>query len=312
MPTPELLAPAGTIEAGLTALDAGADAVYAGLDRWSARKRAQNLSLDELSKLLNFARRQGRKVYVALNTLIKQSELAPLSELLVELSLLRPDGIIVQDLGLLRLLRERFSELEIHASTQMALHNSAGLEAAHRLGISRVILERQTTLEEIATMSRRSPVELEVFVHGALCASRSGLCLLSSWIGGKSGNRGRCKQPCRRKYSSESREGFLLSPGALSGLGAIAELRRLGIAALKIEGRLKRPDYVRQVVRAYRLLLDAPLNQIDEAMPEARELVAQAAGRTEVPMFRVPADFDDALRPELPPAAGVGAKMMAA
>jgi putative protease len=181
---PELLAPAGTIEAGLAAFDAGADAVYAGLPRFNARERGRNFTMEELKSLIAWAHKHGRKVYVTLNTLIKEAELIEAAEILAELALYRPDAVLVQDLGLVRLIREHFPVLEIHASTQMGIHNSAGARLAEQLGIRRVILERQVTYKEIAEIRKNSSVDLEVFVHGALCCSRSGTCLFSSWMGG--------------------------------------------------------------------------------------------------------------------------------
>jgi len=292
---PELLAPAGTIEAGLAALDAGADAVYAGLPRFNARERSENLSPEELRKLLAYAHREGRKLYVTLNTLVKECELAEVADILVELAVLRPDAVIVQDVGLVRLIRERFPCLTIHASTQMGIHNSAGVAAAQSMGISRVILQRQTTYEEIRLIRERSDVELEVFIHGALCCGRSGACLFSSWMGGWSGNRGRCKQPCRRRYFSPDGNGFFFSPGDLYSLEAVPELSRLGVASLKIEGRLRRADYVEHVVRAYRSVLDAAGQAATDAVREARRILAGSLGRKWVPAFTHAARFESAI-----------------
>lgn len=297
---PELLAPAGTIEAGLTAFDAGADAVYAGLPKFNARERGQNLTPDELSKLIGFAHSRSRRVYVTLNTLLKEWEVEEVSRVLVDLARLRPDAIIVQDIGLARLVRRHFPELEMHASTQMALHNSAGLEVAKQLGIARVILERQTTLEELQLMKKKTDLELEVFVHGALCCSRSGVCLFSSWMGGWSGNRGRCKQPCRRRYFTKEGNGFFFSPSDLSALDDIPSLVELGVAGLKIEGRLRKPDYVRRVVKAYRMVLDAVADaevaDVKEILSEARATLAGALGRKWHGAFHSTDDFEDVIR----------------
>ena len=180
----ELLAPAGSLACALTAFDAGADAVYAGLPKFNARERTENLSFENLSKLTAYARKYRKKVYLTLNTLIKETELAEVVELLAQVSPLGPDAIIVQDLGILRLIREYFPELEIHASTQMGLHNLPGVELAAARGVKRVILERQMPLAEIREVALKSPVPLEVFIHGALCCCLSGRCLLSSWLGG--------------------------------------------------------------------------------------------------------------------------------
>lgn len=276
---PELLAPAGTIAAGLTAFDHGADAVYAGLPRFNARERSDNCTAEEMSKLIAYAHRNGRRVYVTVNTLIKESELAAVAEMLAALADMGPDAVIVQDLGVLRLLRRCFPALSVHASTQMGIHNSAGAAFAQGLGVERVILERQVTLEELAAIRASTTVELEVFVHGALCCGRSGECLFSSWLGGWSGNRGKCKQPCRRRYFSEKGNGFFFSTGDLCALESVPRLKELGIAGLKIEGRLRREDYVRAVVSAYRLMLDAPAGSERDALGEARRVLAETPSR---------------------------------
>lgn len=300
-PLPELLAPAGSIEAGLAAIDAGADAVYAGLPGFNARERGQNFTLDELSRLTAWAHKLDRKVYVTLNTLIKESELPEVAGLLAELDLFRPDAIIVQDVGLVRMIREHYPALEIHASTQMGVHNSAGARMAQKMGIRRVILERQVTYEEIAEIRRRSSMELEVFVHGALCCGRSGACLFSSWMGGWSGNRGKCKQPCRRRYHTDEGNGFFFSPRDLYSLDAIPHLVRMGISALKIEGRLRRADYVSNVVSAYRMVLDQP----EGSLKEARALLSGALGRKWQPAFQSEADFRDVIQYRTIGAAGL-------
>lgn len=294
---PELLAPAGTLEAGLVALDAGADAVYAGLRKFNARERARNLSIEEFGKLKRYAANKGKKIYAALNTLVREDEIPEITDILAELSLVRPDAIIVQDLGLASLIRNAFPCLAMHASTQMGFHNSAGLAVAKKLGFSRVILERQTTFEEIAAMRLKEPgVELEIFVHGALCCGRSGACLLSSWMGGWSGNRGKCKQPCRRRYFSEAGNGFFLSPGDLCAIEHIPRIKELGVSGLKIEGRLKPSDYVRAVVAAYRLVLDAPGHEHAPAVRQAKAMLRAVPGRKFVGPFISEADFKNAVK----------------
>ncbi|MDD5729177.1 MAG: U32 family peptidase, partial [Victivallales bacterium] len=257
MKIPELLAPAGNLLAGISAFDAGADAVYAGLSKFNARERSENFTFSALSRLLAYARKYSRKVYLTLNTLVKEHELAEVVELLSEVKRIRPDALIVQDIGVLRIIREYFPEMAIHASTQMGIHNSAGMRIAAEMGVKRVILERQVTLDEIRSIQEKSPLELEVFIHGALCCSLSGQCLFSSWLGGWSGNRGKCKQPCRRRFYGSQGNGFFFSTQDLGTLELVPEFRKMGIAALKIEGRLRKADYVRNAVAAYRLLLDA-------------------------------------------------------
>ena len=274
---PELLAPAGNLETALAAFDAGADAVYGGLAKFNARERAANFSPDELGKLLRYAHGNGRRVYLTFNTLLREEELDEAAEFLAELARLRPDALIVQDLAVVELCRNYFPQLVLHASTQMGIHNSAGVAAAAALGIRRVILERQLTLEELRRIAAASPVELEVFVHGSLCCSLSGRCLLSSALGGWSGNRGKCKQPCRRSYEAGKRRGFLLSPKDLEGGDLLPEFRRLGIASLKVEGRLRGPEYVWKTVHAYRMLLDSPEDPAVEE--EARQLLRSTATR---------------------------------
>lgn len=279
----ELLAPAGNLSCALAAFDAGADAVYAGLKRFNARERTENFSAEDMSKLLAYAGKNGKKVYVTFNTLIKENEIEDAAEELAALERLRPDAVIVQDAGVVRLIRDYFPGLTIHASTQMGLHNSAGLDFAKDLGVTRVILERQTTLNEIRAMMQKKPdeVELEVFIHGALCCCISGSCLLSSWLGGWSGNRGKCKQPCRRRYHSDNGNGFFLSAQDLCTLEILPDLMATGVKSLKIEGRLRRADYVENVVSAYRLAMDAANDpaEFKAAVPRAKELLAKTCGR---------------------------------
>ncbi len=276
---PELLAPAGNAAAALAAFDAGADAVYAGLQKFNARERSENFTPDSLGRVIEYAHKLKRKVYVTFNTLVKESELPEAAAYLAELAAMRPDALIVQDLGVLRLAREYFPALPLHASTQMGFHNSAGLKLAAAMGFRRVILERQITLEELRLMQKDSPVEIEMFIHGALCCSLAGKCLFSSWHGGHSGNRGRCKQPCRRRFFSKDGNGFFFSTNDLFTADLISEIRKAGVASLKIEGRLRQPDYVQNVVGAYRKLLDAPDPVDRKLLGEARNIIAGSFGR---------------------------------
>ncbi len=277
----ELLAPAGNLSCALAAFDSGADAVYAGLKRFNARERTENFTMDEMSRLLAYAHRMKKKVYVAFNTLIKENEVGEAAAELSALEALRPDALIVQDLGVVRIAREYFPKLTLHGSTQMGLHNSAGLAFARELGLSRVILERQTTLSELEAMMRANPpVEVEIFIHGALCCCISGTCLLSSWLGGWSGNRGKCKQPCRRRYRGIDGNGFFLSAQDLGTLEILPRLMKTGVASFKIEGRLRRPDYVSNVVAAYRMVLDARSDEeFREVLPAAKARLARTCGR---------------------------------
>jgi len=258
---PELLAPAGDAECAFAAFDNGADAIYAGLPKFSARDKSNNFTVSELSKISAYAKKYDKKVYFALNTLIKEAELEEIYNYLSEVDQMGIDAIIVQDIGVAWMIRQFFPNMEIHGSTQMGIHNSAGIETAANMGLKRVILERQVTLKELDLIIKNSGLEVEVFAHGALCSSLSGNCLFSSSIGGWSGNRGRCKQPCRRRYhSKDGINGFFFSPDDLYTLDLIPELIKTGVSSIKIEGRLKKADYVKRAVSAYRMVLDASAN----------------------------------------------------
>ena len=279
-PLPELLAPAGTLATALAAFDAGADAVYAGLPKFNARERSENFTADQFAQLVEYAHKLKRKVYATLNTLIKEKELPELVGYLGDLAAIGPDAVIVQDLGVLHIIREYFPGLEIHASTQMGIHNLPGIRFAEASGVKRVILERQVPLDELKMLKASTQLELEVFVHGALCCSLSGQCLFSSWLGGYSGNRGKCKQPCRRRFFSREGNGFFFSTQDLCTLELIPELKKLGIASLKIEGRLRQADYVYNAVSAYRKVLDASGDTLDrKTLGEARNLLSETCGR---------------------------------
>ena len=233
---PELLAPAGSLEAFFAALDSGADAVYLGLKDFSARAKAKNFTLSELEKMLAYARSQQRRVYVTLNTLVKERELPQLVETLAALEAMAVDAVILQDLAVWRLARRHFPSLELHASTQLTIHNVAGARQLEQMGFARVVLARELSLEEITAIHRQTSIGLEHFVHGAHCFSLSGQCSFSSWLGGMSGNRGRCAQPCRRRYRHSGGDGYHFSPNDLSAIELLPELAAAGISSLKIEG----------------------------------------------------------------------------
>jgi putative protease len=260
---PELLAPAGSMEALRAAVENGADAVYLGARAFSARGYAANFSDKELEEAIDYAHLRGVKVYVTANTLLRDGEMEAALDLLCRLKEMGADAVLVQDIGLLSLGRQYVPDLPLHASTQMTLHNSEGALFAKELGIERVVLARESSLEEIKRIGKNSGLETEAFVHGALCISYSGQCLLSSIIGGRSGNRGYCAQPCRKEYrlkkdgKTVKTEGtYLLSPKDLNSSPCIPALLETGIASLKIEGRMKRPEYVAGVVGTYSHLLD--------------------------------------------------------
>lgn len=257
---PELMAPAGSEETFFAAVDAQADAVYLGLNQFNARIRADNFSFRQLETLIPFAHAQKVKVYITLNTLIKQIELANLIHTLSRLEQLKPDALIVQDYGVAMLAMAHAPSIPLHASTQMTVLNSAGATLFKNLGFSRVILARECTLDEIIAIGKKSGMELEVFAHGALCYSYSGQCYFSSYHGGASANRGRCTQPCRRSYKSPKGEGAFFSPRDLCLIDRIPELIKSDVAAIKIEGRLKSESYITRVVSAYRSAIDSAPN----------------------------------------------------
>lgn len=260
---PELLAPAGNMESLIAAVQNGADAVYLGVEDFSARAYAGNFTIEDFKEALDYAHLRGVKVYVTLNTLIKDSEIEKAVNLMFTLDELGTDAIIVQDMGLLSLARKLVPTLPVHASTQMTLHNSEAVQFVQEMGIERVVLAREMTIDEIKTVKKKTGVDIETFVHGALCICYSGQCLMSSMIGGRSGNRGHCAQPCRKKYrllengkEIKTSGKFLLSPKDLNTAKIIPKLIEAGIDSFKIEGRMKRPEYVGGVVRIYRRLID--------------------------------------------------------
>ena len=258
MREPELLAPAGSFDVARAAFAAGADAVYLGLDAFSARAEAVNFSPDELRNLIACARAQdGKKVYVTFNTLVSDEEMPAAIEKLAILDELQSGGIIVQDLGIARLARRHFPSLALHASTQLVAHNLESVLALKELGFSRVVLARELPLEDIQSIAKRCGVEIEVFVHGALCYSLSGLCLFSAMEKDRSGNRGRCAYCCRLAYTDAA--GNKALPFSMRDLRLdehLAALRAAGVASLKIEGRMKSALYVASVTKRYREILD--------------------------------------------------------
>jgi putative protease len=259
---PELLAPGGSFLAAFHAFNAGADGVYLGLTSFSARAAAQNFTLEQLRRIRQLALDRSRKVYVTLNTIVREEEMRDLRETLSWLEALRVDGVIVQDLGVCDLVRREFPGIEVHASTQMGVHNDSGLRVAEDLGIRRAVLSRELPLERIRALRERHPrIELEVFIHGALCYSFSGACLASSALTGRSGNRGDCAQVCRSVFRADgppggSEPGHLFSTRDLFLGRGVLKLAEIGIDALKIEGRMKSPEYVFNVTRLYREVLD--------------------------------------------------------
>lgn len=252
----EVLAPAGSFESMKAAVAAGADAVYIGGSRFGARAYADNLDQEKMLEAIDYAHLRGASLYMTVNTLMKEEELGELPRFLEPYYEQGLDGVIVQDLGALGVIRRCFPDLPIHASTQMTITGVYGAGMLAELGVKRVVAARELSLEEIRRIHEEVPIEIECFVHGALCCCYSGQCLLSSWIGARSGNRGRCAQPCRLPYEAGKARGSLLSMKDLCALDWIPDLIEAGACSLKIEGRMKSPRYTAGVVRTYRKYVD--------------------------------------------------------
>lgn len=273
----EILSPAGSPEALRAAVCAGADAVYLGFGQFNARRGAKNFTPDEFASAVSHCHLRGVKVYLTLNTLCSDREMAQAVDCAVQASKMGADAVLVQDMGLVRALRQCAPDLPLHASTQMTLHSLDGVKQAADLGITRAVLARELSRRDIAYICQRSPIEIEVFVHGALCMCYSGQCFMSSVIGGRSGNRGMCAQPCRLPYGwgDELAAGHPLSLKDMSLAGHLRELRDMGVASAKIEGRMKRPEYVYIVTKVY---ADA-LRDGREPTPEELSRLEQAFSR---------------------------------
>jgi U32 family peptidase len=271
----ELLAPAGSFEAFKAAVENGADAVYLGGKSFSARASAANFDLDELHRVVEYAHEREALVYVTVNILIADKEFPELVDYLYKLHEIGVDAVILQDVGVAELIRSILPEIERHASTQMTINNSWAVQHVDKLGFKRVVLAREVSAEHMKLISEKTQLDIEFFVHGALCICYSGQCLMSSFIGGRSGNRGTCAQPCRLTYQliNEKKTDLLieanlgdhlLSPRDLNFVEEIEELRRCGVYSLKVEGRMKRPEYVATVIRIYRSALDNVLTAKSE------------------------------------------------
>ena len=273
MKKPELLAPAGDYTCFQAALKAGADAVYIGGQKFGARAYAGNFSDTEVTEALKEAHFYGKRLYLTVNTLLKQNEIEMLGDFIAPFYEAGLDGVIVQDIGALSVLGSLFPGLELHASTQMTITDVRGAEFLKRLGVCRIVPARELTLEEIETLCRESGMEVEAFIHGAMCYCYSGQCLFSSLLGGRSGNRGRCAQPCRQPYrilpGQKEGECYPLSLKDMCTIEFIPELIKAGIDSFKIEGRMKKPEYVAGVTDVYRRRIDACLENPDGAGPAA-------------------------------------------
>lgn len=268
MKHPELLAPAGSFEAVVAAVQSGANAVYLGSGDFNARRNAKNFTDEELLSAVEYCRARGVKVHVTLNTLVTDREMTEVSAVVEKINRFGVDAVIVADFGIARMIRQMVPDLPIHASTQMTIHNLDGVLRAAEHGFTRVVLSRELSREEIRLICKHSPIEIEVFAHGALCMCYSGQCYFSGVVGQRSGNRGLCAQPCRLSYRLSDRTGDkpLLSLKDLCMAGHLQELREMGVASIKIEGRMKRPEYVAAVIRTYANLLS------EERRPEREEI----------------------------------------
>ncbi len=247
----EILSPAGSFEHLKAAVYGGADGVYLGTKEFSARQSALNFTLAELEEAVFFCHGRGVRVYVAVNTLVKPSELEGIASLASELGRINVDGVIVQDLAVAKIFKEVCPSLPLHGSTQMAIHNLSGALTLKNMGFSRVVLARELTFSEIKEITEKCGIETEVFVHGAHCMSASGICYMSSFIGGRSGNRGRCAQPCRLDFKA-GKNGFCLSLKDMCYVNYVEALKEAGVSSLKIEGRMKRPEYAYIASKTYK------------------------------------------------------------
>ncbi|MDR2019214.1 MAG: U32 family peptidase [Treponema sp.] len=293
----ELLAPAGSPEALDAAFGEGADGVYLGLKNFNARMRSANFAYSQFEGALRSARRMGRKLYVTLNTVFEQREADRIYQLLKYLASLGPDGVIVQDLGIVKMARDTFPSLKLHASTQMNVASVRGANLLSRQGVSRVVLSRELGFAEIRNIREQTNLEIEVFVHGALCVSVSGLCLFSSFLGGKSANRGMCTQACRRLYMASGADedrrppaapggaGYYFSPADLQLLEEVPALAAAGVNSFKIEGRMKSAEYVGTVVSAYRRVIDGLDGNIEESMAQGLAILRNDFARIKTKFY---------------------------
>ncbi len=276
----ELLAPVGKMENAIAAIENGADALFVGGKGFNARQAADNFTTDELQDIVNYAKLRGVRVYVTVNILVKQKEMKELFDYLTYLEEVGVHAIIIQDLGIAHMVKRYFPQLRMHASTQMSAHSIEDVLFLKSLGFKRVVLARELQLQEIQEIIKTCDIEVETFVHGALCYSYSGQCLMSSLIGGRSGNRGRCAQPCRMKYTLKedgnalTKESYLLSLKDICSVEFLPQLLEAGIHSFKIEGRMKSPEYVASVVGTYRKYMDLALrNEVYEVTEADMEIM---------------------------------------
>ena len=272
----ELLSPAGSPEAVIAAVQNGADAVYLGMGDFNARRGAKNFTNEEFEKAVTYCRVRGCKVYVTLNTLVNDREMGAAVDAARLASACGADGIIIQDLGLISAIRRALPDIPLHASTQMSIHNLAGVQAAAEMGLTRAVLARELSLEEITYITKNAPIETEIFVHGALCFCHSGQCYMSSLIGRRSGNRGMCAQPCRMQYSLGGRmDDYPMSLKDNCLVDRLREIEEAGVACIKIEGRMKRPEYTAIVTGIY----SKALREHRQPTPEEMTMLTKAFSR---------------------------------
>ena len=252
----ELLSPAGDLKCFYAAINAGADAVYAGLDKFGARAFAGNLSSDEFIEAIDHAHLFSKKLYLTLNILIKDKEREEVDKMIEPLYRAGLDGVIVQDIGLISHLKKKYPLMEVRVSTQAFVTGPKGALLFKKMGASRVVPARELSIDEIKDIRKNAGIEVECFIHGAMCYCYSGMCLMSSFLGGRSGNRGRCAGPCRQPYGGKGKEDYILSMKDLCGIESIPDLIKAGVDSLKIEGRMKSPEYVYGVTSIYRKYID--------------------------------------------------------
>lgn len=276
---PEILAPAGSEEGFMAAINHGADSVYFGIGALNARAYSKNFTPALATALIQEAHKNNVKAYAAMNSLMLEKEIAETVKTLSILYEAKVDALIVQDMGIWRLCKKYFPDLKLHASTLMNIHNSAGVKQAERMGFKRVVLAREMTLREIEQAVNNTEAEIEIFIHGAMCFTYSGLCMFSSFYGGRSSTRGRCVQPCRRRFIWNGKPGAFFSMNDLNTLSLLPKLVKTGVTSLKIEGRLKPAHYIASVVKAYRMTLDADESHIEEAIKEGQRMIDAAMGR---------------------------------
>lgn len=280
----ELLAPAGSMESLIAAINNGADAIYLGGSKFSARAYASNFDNETMMNAVDYAHSYGVKVYVTMNTLLKQSELKEALKYVGYLYEIGVDALIIQDTGLINLSKKVYPKFELHASTQMTVHNGEGALYFREKGLQRIVLSRELSLDEIKHISTDLGIETEIFVHGALCVCYSGQCLMSSMIGGRSGNRGRCAQSCRMQYTLKGettgeKKGYLLSPKDTCLIEDIESIIKSGTSSLKVEGRMKKPEYVAGVTQNYRKAIDKVEKQTKFDLNKGRNQLAQLFNR---------------------------------